>query len=79
MPNWNIETFSSFKCYFNWNTETFSSFKCYFNFIDTNIVRFHFGDEFCTIKLENDIISIIDSNTTPNSSVQSVVDFYRFL
>lgn len=62
----------------NWNVETFSNFKCYFNFIEENTVRFHFDDEFCVIKLINDQINLIDSKyTTVGGSIQEVVEFYQ--
>lgn len=59
----------------NWNVETFSQFKCYFNFITENKVRFHFGDEYCALEIHDNIISVTKSDNL-NSLIQEVIDYY---
>lgn len=61
-----------------WNVDVFGQFNCYFNFIDENTVNFHFHNEFCTIKLIDNQIQIIDfMYTTLGGSIQEVVGYYQ--
>ena len=41
-----------------WDVNVFSSFDCYFNFVTTNKVNFHFLDEFFSISILDDKISV---------------------